>query len=213
VSTIISLVVVGVCVVATTWLALRDGGKPATETSRGHRTADVGPASTSVVGPGGDEHTSIVREDHLLQPAANGLEATEPDTELEPEPVESAPQPDEPGAPSLVTEREATTVAEPGRRPPAAGHPAPRGSRARAPERVRARRRDHAHLGKPDPDAAVLVAPTELPRPQPAATGSFQRLRSAAGLVVMLVAFGISAAVVLGVIVVVVSDILEKAVE
>jgi hypothetical protein len=217
---LISLVVVGVCIAATTWIVMKGGGQPATTATDGHREPDEGteppldhpvsPAEEPLRGPG-PEPVSVA-EVELQEPepepapvSVAQLELQEP--EPEPEPVEP-PTPPARRTRRTVPSADGVVVAD----APAA---LPRGGRTRAPERVRARRRDHVQLGRhpSGADEVVLVAPAEVPAPQPARMGATRRLRSGLTLLAIVLVVGTAAAVMLGVAIVVISDVLENAVK
>jgi hypothetical protein len=209
VSTLISLVVVAGCVALTTWIVLKGSGQPATTAPGDHREPDARhPDPDGAAAPSGSaphQPVSVEDADHGDEPRPEPEPVEEPVSVAEVELLEPEPQPEPVLA--ATTPRARTSVDD--------GAPLARGSRTRASQRVRARRRDHSHLRTGDPDAGqvVLVPPAEVPAPQPARTKPLSRLRSALTLAAIIVVVGVSVAVFLGVAVVIISDILENAVK
>jgi hypothetical protein len=217
---LISLVVVGVCIAATTWIVMKGGGQPATTATDGHREPDEGteppldgpvsPAEEPLRDPG-PEPVSLA-EVQLLEPEPEPEPVSVPEVRRQDQ--EPEPEPVEPLAPPARRAHRAVPAAD-GVVVAAAPAALPRSGRTRAPERVRARRRDHVKLGRhpSDADEALLVAPTEVPAPQPARMGATRRLRSGLTLLAIVLVVGTGAAVMLGVAIVVISDVLENAVK
>jgi hypothetical protein len=192
---------------------MKGGGQPATATTDDHR--DPGARAPERMAGRRQEPPPVADPDP--EPLASEPEVVEPETL---EKHDTAPEPATPEPVSLASvdllepepEPELPAATEPVRRSVPAGQ-LRRGDRTRATERVRARRRDHRRLGREDEAEVLLVAPAEVPQPQAARTRPTSRLRSALILVAIVIVVGASAAILLGVTAMVISDFLENAVK
>jgi hypothetical protein len=205
VSTFISLVIVGGCIGAVTWMVLREDGQPATDAAVRRRAAH-------------DERRQRRAERRMQRAddrAARATAAAAAQLQAQADARAAAEAQAEADARADAAAQTAVTPAPASPAPAPDAAPAPAGRRARgavrAPDTVQGRRRDvgghQVHGSQP-----VLVRPEDVPAAEPARSSVVHRLRSGAGLLVLLVVLGAGVALAIGLVAVTIADALQRSV-